>query len=253
MRVAVMDTETTGVDEEDQVVELAILTCEVREFSLAGKVRQTLSPISMFSTFVRPTVEVKPEARAVHHITDVELDMSPTMTELIRWRGFLPELRGDVVVAAHNLDFDERMLIQSLAAAGVPCPDAALPHPQRRLCTYRAARHLYPTARRHTNQYLRYWLGIDIRLSIPPHRACADVMVTYMLLRRMLEHATLRELCEMRHAPALLPVCPVGKFRGQPWESVDSGMLRWIIGRDFELDVLHTARHHLRLRNGAGS
>lgn len=245
-----MDTETTGMDEDDQVVELAILTCEVEVYSVGGRRREVLRPVTMLNTLISPTVAVKPEARAVHHLTDAELMLAPTLRRLLDARGgYFPELHGDVIVAAHNLEFDERMMAQSLEqAAGAFIGDAYLP--QRRLCTYRAARHVYPQAARHSNQYLRYWLGIDLRLTLPPHRAAADVMVTHAVLQKMLEHATLDEMLDMRMKPALLASCPVGKFRGKSWEEVDSGMLRWILGRDFEPDVLHTARHHLRLRGG---
>ena len=56
MKIVVIDTETTGVDDADQVVEVALVKlCDWRR---------------LLSWIIRPTVPINVLARATHHITD---------------------------------------------------------------------------------------------------------------------------------------------------------------------------------------
>lgn len=223
MRVAVTDTETTGLSPEDQVVELAIADTEGNRWS----------------SLVRPTCLVSTEARAVHHISDAMLESAPSMAEILEGRG-LEEYAGDAVFVAHNAEFDRRMLLQS----GVP--EKTLP--ARTICTWRCALHLWPEAPRHSNQVLRYYLGLSVVESedSSPHRALPDVAVTLALLERMLLERSIEELIELTERPALLYRVYFGKYRGSRWQDLEPGYLRWILSKDFDEDVKHTARHWLR-------
>lgn len=241
MKFAVTDTETTGTEQGDQVVEIAICV-------LGEKTR--------WSSLVKPSVLVTHEARAAHHITDEELRTAWTMEEILERRGLpeyghLPEKeacaaepdwrREDVVFVAHNAEFDRRMLLQS----GVP--EDVLP--PRTICTWRCALHLFPDAPRHSNQVLRYYLDLVVpKLKAPPHRAMPDVVVTSALLVRMLEERSAEELLQLTLQPALLSRVNFGKYRGMRWQDLDSGYLSWILGQDFDEDARHTARHWLRER-----
>lgn len=240
MKFAVTDTETTGVEQEDQVVELAICV-------LGG---------SRWSSLVKPSCPVSHEARAAHHITDAELQTAWTMAEILERRGLpeyghLPERdacatepdwrREDVVFVAHNADFDRKMLLQS----GVP--EDVLP--TRTICTWRCALHLFPDAPRHSNQVLRYYLGLIVpKLNAPPHRAMPDAVVTTVLLARMLKECSAEMLLELTTQPALLSRITFGKYRGMRWRDLDPGYLNWILGQNFDEDAKHTARHWLRSR-----
>src|ERR1700685_1071177 len=173
-QVAVLDTETTGIGEEDQVVEMATVL-------VPGSGRPDEDWESLL---VRPTCPVSLEPRAVHHITDAELERALTMGHALA--DGMPLCRGAEVVAAHNLEFDLRLLLQS----GVP-RDAL---PARTICTWRCSLHLYPDPPSHSNQVLRYYLGLVVPpVEGPPHRALPDAVVTAELLRRMLRDRTLGE------------------------------------------------------------
>lgn len=228
MRLVVLDTETTGLSETDQVVELAAVDVTVR----TARKKEIVSGMRSWSTLVKPTCPVSIEARATHHITDEELVDAPDVEQL---RGRLgDEWAGDVMVA-HNLDFDERMLRQSGFGT----------LPERKICTWRCALHKYPDSPRHSNQALRYYLGIDaprVR-GLPPHRALPDALVTAALLLQMLEISSVQELEELTAQPALLRKVTFGKYRGQLWSEMDEGFLRWILSRDFDGDVRYTAKH----------
>lgn len=247
MRIAVADTETTGLDEEDQVVELATVTMEMMRYEVGSRSWEVAEPVALWSTLIQPTIAVKPEARAQHHLTDKQLAAAPTMRSLLGDRG-LPEFSGDVVLAAHNLEFDERLLAQSIAAAGYDAADCL---PVRRICTLQCSKHVWPAAPRHGNQFLRYWLNLVVPpLSGPPHRAGPDAVVTASLLQRMLETHSVEELLTLTNTRALLQICQIGQWRGRAWADVDAGMLRWILGKKFGPDEMHTARFWLDVRAG---
>lgn len=219
MRLVVVDTETTGLTEADQVVEVAAVLL------VDGVVE------SRMTTLVRPTVPVQVLARAAHHITDAELAGAPPASEVARW---LPD--ADVFVA-HNAEFDRRMLVQSGLTALPPLT----------LCTYRAALHLFPDAPGWSNQALRYYLELDVRLDGPPHRALPDATVTAAILQRMLAMRPVDELVALRTTPLLLKTCRLPKHRDKAWESVPSDYMEWVLGAKppFDDDTRYTCQHWL--------
>lgn len=90
-----VDTETTGLDDTAEVVEIAIV-------DRTGTV--------LFESLVKSVEPMPPEASVVNGITDEMLAAAPT------WPAVAPQvarlLAGRVVIA-HNAEFDERMLRQS--------------------------------------------------------------------------------------------------------------------------------------------
>jgi exodeoxyribonuclease X len=227
MRAAVLDTETTGDAEEDQVIEVAVVELELP----SGK------ELSRWRSFVMPDVHIKPEARAAHHVSDNELEGAPTMSELLQAGGIPGLTEEDVVPVAHNMSFDARLLRQSGLDVG-----------ERVLCTWKLARHLYPHAPNHKNQTLRYWLGVEVPpCEGPPHRAMPDALVTAGIFRHMLSEVSLDTLFELMDRPVLLETCNMGEKRGLPWSAQDVGLLRWVLDpkKKFDEDLLYTARYWL--------
>lgn len=52
--------------------------------------------------------------------------------------------------------------------------------------------------------------------------------------------------------PALLPTCPIGKFRGKPWSEVDGGFLEWMLRQaDMAADLKWNADREISRRMGA--
>lgn len=232
MIIAVIDTETTGMDEHDEIVEMATILVDPEAWAPASA-----------STLLRPQVPVTPGARANHHITDAMLSGALSLAE---WDNPLPLymlLEADVL-AAHNAEFDVRLLSQSLTRYGLDAKRdriAAMP----RICTVRCAQHLWQEAPGHSNQVLRYWRKLEVSPIGHPHRAMYDASVTVELLRQMLLERSPSELIELTRTPVLQLTCAIGQWRGRPWAEVDVGMLRWILSRNFGEDVNHTARYWL--------
>jgi DNA polymerase III, epsilon subunit and related 3''-5'' exonucleases len=244
MKLVVVDTETTGLEKTDQVVELAIVSLIVHP--------KRAFEVKSYSTLVKPTCPVSSGARAVHHISDEELADAPTMERLLELYelvgGGMTEFQDADIIAGHFLEFDLRMLRQS----GVP--DSILP--AKKLCTLACARHLWPDAPKHSNQFLRYHLGLDVP-SIDgkeglPHRALPDATVTTWMLLEMLKTHELDDLVALSSKQVLLKNVTRGSYAGRTWESMDIGYLRWVLKKNFSDVERYAAQYWLDKKTGNG-
>ena len=96
-----LDTETTGLGDNDQIVEIGIL----------GSDGSTL-----VSTLVNPTIAIPAAATAVHGITEDMVKDAPTWAEL--WPQ-VSAIIGANRVAIYNATYDLRMMYQSCWAHGL--------------------------------------------------------------------------------------------------------------------------------------
>lgn len=155
-KFVLLDTETTGIGYQDQVIELGIL-------DVKGNV--------LLDTLVKPTCRISADARAVHHITEEMLVSAPTWPEV--WAQAEPLLKGKRMLA-YNAPFDVRLLKQSCRAHGLKEPYI------RSLCLMEAA-----TAWLGFRPKLEYFSGgIQTHRSVDDCRILLDnlIMKNYMLL-----------------------------------------------------------------------
>jgi exodeoxyribonuclease X len=223
-RIAIFDTETTGLDPKvDRVVEYAQV-----ELTETG-------PVNLRSSLINPGRSIPPEAKAVHHITDEMVVEAPTLKEYLASLDMGPVTH----YGAHNMEFDRSFLTGKLPFRPM-------------LCTWRIARHICDDCPKHSNQVLRYWLGVEPAflpegLEAMPHRAAYDVMVTAAVLSTFIAKIGLAECLRLSDPklPALQALCHVGKWNGQPFSSLDRGLLRWFLPRDFDIDTKYSAQYWL--------
>ncbi|MDE1333348.1 3'-5' exonuclease [Vibrio aestuarianus] len=92
----ILDTETTGLDDKAQIVEISAI-CAV-----TGSV--------LFNSLVRPSSWIPSEATAIHGITNSDVSRSPSFVDVI-----LPlfSALSDRDFVIYNNDFDTRLFIQS--------------------------------------------------------------------------------------------------------------------------------------------
>ncbi|QUG93075.1 hypothetical protein GR140_30375 (plasmid) [Pseudomonas putida] len=100
----VVDTETTGLGDDAQIIELAI-----------GDMHGNI----LFKSRLRPTVSIEPEASGINGILDEHLLGAPTWPEIASEVTAL--LEGHSVVIFHA-EYDRRLLRQTAAAFGMPDP-----------------------------------------------------------------------------------------------------------------------------------
>lgn len=219
MSAYIFDTETTGVDHEnDQVIEAAWLQMPERPFML--KSSEDLSYCQRF----KPTIPISYGAQAVHNIIAIDLAGCADSADFA-----LPD---DVeFLIGHNIDFDWRF-------SGEPGV--------KRICTLAISRFLFPDESSHTQSAMLYKLArrsnretaMRERLK-NAHAALDDVRNCKILLMFLLEQAmdaghpcdTWEEVHALSETARIPTVMGFGKHKGTPIAEVDPGYVRWYRGQ----------------------
>ena len=169
----ILDTETTGLGDDAEVVELAVIDC-------TGNV--------LLDTLVRPSGPVPAEAAAIHGITDAMLADAPTWSEIHDRFCCLVEGRQVVI---YSREFDARVISQTARRYGLPAPqgfDQVLEHDR-----IQCAMHVYAEFRgewsEERGQYRWQKLsaaaqqqGVTVENA---HRALGDCLMTLGVVRAM--------------------------------------------------------------------
>lgn len=236
--IRVIDLETTGFAPPAAPCEVAYCDVVSKTTDLAGDACDWHVPDQGWALLCNPGHPIPPETSAIHHIVDADVaDRVPWPRALERALYYTSrDGNGQIVaLASHNAKF-ERQWITDEIAPGTPW-----------ICTYKCALRLWPEAPAHSNGALRYWrrLEVDRDLADRSHRAGPDAYVTAHLLADMLAFVSIDKLIEWSAEPALLAKCHIGSWRGRKWSEIDEmSFFNWILARDFDEDVMHTARHY---------
>lgn len=110
MRYFIFDTETTGFGDTDQVIQLAGVLLD-EDFKI----------ISAINNYCEINFPIPREATEVHGITNKmlqEMSEGCTIEDAIYESGFIED-EEDICFIAYNIDFDKRMINQSLRIAGM--------------------------------------------------------------------------------------------------------------------------------------
>lgn len=97
-----LDTETTGLEFDDEIIELAIVNSE-------GKV--------VFDSFIRPQKPIPLSATAINHISNEMVSNAPTISQV--WPQ-ISSILGHHPIGMYNAEFDIRMILQSLRINQIP-------------------------------------------------------------------------------------------------------------------------------------
>lgn len=167
-RCLMLDTETTGMGENDEVIELAI--------------GDSYSGTIIFEGLIKPSVPVNPEASKIHGITDDLLKDAPSIEEI--WDKVNALVGNRIVLASHGVSgvkcFDQRLLNQSLAKHGMSCSFLFMDlQPLYRLYSYQHSEVNYPLR----TDGMALQLGIEAG----GHRASGDVKSQIGILKAMAE------------------------------------------------------------------
>lgn len=212
----VIDFETTGIPSDDNkhsLIEAAYV--DINAGSKAKEIKR------FYGSLVVPTTDMDIEALATHHITVKEA------TEKGVECGYaLGSLQShleneDLTYVAHNAKFEQQFFN---------------PDNSKWIDTYKIALKLYPDSPRHTNQVLKYYLGVEDQLEHhPPHRALPDCYVTAEILRVMSEKISFNEMIQISKEPPYLTKIGFGKHRGEKFEDLPQDYLHWL-SRQLDMD-----------------
>lgn len=158
-----LDTETTGLEKTDEIVEITILDD-------GGGV--------LFNSLVRPSQPIPQKASAIHGISNDEVQKAAPWP--ILWPQIRPLLVGKVIVA-YNSDFDHRMLQQSHARYRMPWKETLSFFDLLKL--YSQWRGEWDPQRRSWKYFSLDAAGKSANIALPnAHRATADTLLTRALL-----------------------------------------------------------------------
>lgn len=101
-KIVIIDTETTGLNNNDEIIQLAIV-------DFGGDI--------LFDTLLKPTMPISSEALAVHGITDKDLAHAPTFSSL---HDTIANLILNRCLVAYNAEFDRRLLVQTCEKYNLP-------------------------------------------------------------------------------------------------------------------------------------
>ena len=247
--IRVIDLETTGLMLPAEPIEIGWCDIFAVRSDLAGEPCDW-RVAGANSRLIQPKGAIPPETSAIHHLIAEDF-APPAVTHAWQWGGrevIRPTLDEPMpFYAAHSAKFEQQFVTPEWTGQG------------QWICTHKCALRMWPEAPSHSNQALRYWRGLalDRQFADRVHRAGPDAYVTAHLLRDMLAQPgiTLSQLVEWSAEPALLARCHMRPYRGVPWRDVDDpSWLAWVLARDFDDDILFTARHHYdRLRSAEAS
>jgi len=251
------DTETTGIEVEDQIIQIgAIITDTKGELYKQG----------VYDELCSSKIPIKLQAMSTHGIRQVELEGKPEFQKTEFWRELNDLNCGDNYLIAHNLPFDLGMLekhnfkneyqIIDTLKCSMHLYDVKIPHvnaglnqidlieeeildknsnivPNYKLQTFR-----YKLFSKEEEQAEAQKYGVEVKA----HDAIGDVLVLKMFLKvlffRAKEHFNLQnsevmsKLVELSSEPVKVKMFLFGKYRGMSLEDVfhsDKGYLEWLL------------------------
>ncbi len=155
----ILDTETTGLGQNDEIVEIAII-------GINGDIK--------INTLIRPVGKIPAEVTEIHGITNKDVENAPSFN--VVWEKQIGNLLRTNLTCIYNSDFDVRLIRQTLNKYGLKVGNIG-----EVFCIMK----LYAEFK---GQYKWYKLGEaarQCRLRIPEnlHNALADAELTRRLLR----------------------------------------------------------------------
>jgi len=225
------DTETTGNQEKDRIIQVGAMILRGRE-------------IEVYDELCSAPEEISIEAMEVHNITPDVIEGKPPYSET-KFAKRLDELNtSESYLIAHNISFDLGMVAKEGFENRLQLVD-----------TLRCVKHLYPELPYHRLQYLRYALELyvdekaeadKLGITIKAHEAIGDVVVMKLLLSKLRartqeqypDRDVMEVLVELTNKPVLMQTFKFGKYKGREIDEIaseDMGYLKWMY-KNLELD-----------------
>ena len=225
--ILILDTETTGLIEPIQPIEMAWLDISF----------PNLQVLDSFERRYKPTKAIEYGAMATSHILDSDLIDKHSYLEAIF------DIPVDVeYIIGHNIDYDWKVLNK---------PNI------KRICTKALAQWLWPTLSSHSQSALLYFIyGEEARDWLKEaHSALCDIYNNKRLLQHILftidpdykKNITIEKLYELSENARIPTIVSFGKFKGQPFTAMDSSYVNWWLNKsdnkpdEYQLKALRLA------------
>ncbi len=228
----ILDTETTGTDEKDRVIQLGYMI-------LGGK------EIEVHNAFCSADVPINFAAMEVHGITPEMIEGKPKCVELPAYKRLLELNTPENYMIIHNAPFDLKMLEKEGFEVAMKVID-----------TLRVAKHIFEDEEAHRLQYFRYKMGLykeeqkeadALGIEVKAHDAIGDVLVLKLFLTKLRQAVEekfpgenpVEKMVDLTNTPILIKTFRFGKHKGKTLQEVaqeDAGYLRWMLSSMDNLD-----------------
>jgi DNA polymerase-3 subunit epsilon len=166
LQPVVLDTETTGLGNYDEIIEIALVDHE-------GKV--------IYESLVRPTIEIPPDSTRINRITNEMVKTAPSWQEV--WNQVQPLIYRKRVVI-YNAEFDVRLMQQTHRIARIAWSNSFTP-----VCLMK----LFAAYLGEWNSYKQDFRFVTLEkagalsgIKLPnSHRAADDTLLAYALLKHL--------------------------------------------------------------------
>jgi len=228
----ILDTETTGTDEEDKVIQLGYMVLGAKK-------------VEVHNEFFSTDVDIKFGAMEVHGITPDMLVGKELCKESSSYKRLEELNTPENYMIIHNAPFDLTMLSKEGFDVQMKVID-----------TLRVAKHIFEDEEAHRLQYFRYKMGIykeeeseakKLGIVVKAHDAIGDVLILKLFLTRLKQavlekfpdNNPVEKMVDLTSTPILIKTFKFGKHKGKLLEDVareDSGYLRWMLKSMDNLD-----------------
>lgn len=203
----ILDTETGSL--QGGVCEIAWL-----------QVDENLTVLAEFHSLVNPERPIEEGAKAIHGISDSDVEFAPTMSEIAT------KIPAGINLIGHNCSFDMRMIKPHIV-------------PVRALCTLELARTYVKGTTNHKLETLQKELNLPLQKS---HSALGDVHTTRDLLVHILPltGVSLEILFQRQAEPKILSKMPFGKHKGKTMLQVPREYRNWLLTQEIDANLKFT-------------
>jgi len=239
----ILDTETTGTEEQDRVIQLGYMVLGGAEIEVHNEFNSSEIPINI-------------RAMEVHGITPEMLVGKPSCVETSAYKRLLELNVSENYMIIHNAPFDLGMLEKEGFKTQMKVID-----------TLRVAKHVLPDEEAHRLQYFRYKMDIykeeeaeakKLGIVIKAHDAIGDVLILKLLLSKLKDIVAktfpgenpVEKMVDLTATPILVKTFRFGKYKGKDLAEVaqeDARYLQWMLtGMDnLDEDLRYSISHVL--------
>lgn len=163
--VLYLDTETTGLGDTDELVDIAVIDNRGR---------------TLLNTLIKPRRPIPADATAVHGISNLSVRHAPVWAEV--YPRFLELMSGYQHVIVYNADFDQRLIRQTCYACALILPHVNWHCAMKKYAAFVGVRGSYGDYRWHQLRQAVSQLGINL---IPDHSALTDAQACRAVVQAM--------------------------------------------------------------------
>ncbi len=228
----ILDTETTGTDDKDRVIQLGYIVLGAPEIEVHNEFCSCETPIGY-------------GAMEVHGITQEMIEGKPLCQETRAYQRLLKLNTPENYMIIHNAPFDLGMLEKEGFHTQMKVID-----------TLRVAKHIFEDEEAHRLQYFRYKMGLykyekkeadALGIEVKAHDAIGDVLVLKLFLSKLREAVQekfpeenpVEKMVDLTNTPIMVKTFRFGKYKGKTLQEVassDAGYLRWMLSSMENLD-----------------